>query len=261
MVAHRGASELLAEHTLAAYRRAVEDGADGLECDVRLTRDGHLVCVHDRTLGRTSTGRGVVSTKRLEELDRLDWGSWKNPWADLDDEAEEPDPDGTRLLTLEALLTMVAGLPRRVPIAIETKHPTRYSGLVEHYLAELLHQFGLDRLDGGAPPVRVMSFSRLSLRRMQRLVPEVPRVLLVDERIPVGMRGGELPRGIGIVGPSIALLRKEQDWVRRVRARGGQVHCWTVNRPEDVDLCVALGVAAVITDRPGQTRSRVDGSE
>ena len=74
--AHRGSSAALPEHTLAAYLRALDEGADGLECDVRLTRDGHLVCVHDRRLERTSNGRGRVSARTLAELDALDFGSW-----------------------------------------------------------------------------------------------------------------------------------------------------------------------------------------
>jgi glycerophosphoryl diester phosphodiesterase len=76
VVAHRGSSAEKPEHTLAAYLRAIEQGADALECDVRLTADGHLVCVHDRKVDRTSNGRGVVSTLELTHLERLDWGSW-----------------------------------------------------------------------------------------------------------------------------------------------------------------------------------------
>jgi glycerophosphoryl diester phosphodiesterase len=143
VVAHRGASHDVAEHTLGAYRRALADGADALECDVRMTRDGHLVCVHDRRLERTSDGRGVVSTKRLEELESLDWGSWKNPWADLDDEADLPDDSARALLTLRDLLAFVRDQPGPVELLIETKHPTRYSGLVEQRLVELLDQAGL----------------------------------------------------------------------------------------------------------------------
>jgi glycerophosphoryl diester phosphodiesterase len=78
VVAHRGASEEAPEHTLAAYKKAIEDGADALECDVRLTADGHLVCVHDRRVNRTSNGRGAVSALELAELAALDFGSWKN---------------------------------------------------------------------------------------------------------------------------------------------------------------------------------------
>ncbi len=76
VVAHRGASADLAEHTLAAYELALRHGADALECDVRLTRDGHLVCVHDRRVDRTSTGRGVVSEMTLQGLTELDFASW-----------------------------------------------------------------------------------------------------------------------------------------------------------------------------------------
>lgn len=68
VIAHRGASADVPEHTLAAYRKAIEDGADGLECDVRLTSDGHLVCVHDRRVNRTSNGRGAVSALELADL-------------------------------------------------------------------------------------------------------------------------------------------------------------------------------------------------
>src|SRR4051794_9077270 len=77
VVAHRGSSAAHAEHTLAAYELAIEEGADALECDVRLTRDGVLVCVHDRKVNRTSDGRGVVSTLELAELAELDFASWK----------------------------------------------------------------------------------------------------------------------------------------------------------------------------------------
>src|ERR1700761_5194663 len=76
VVAHRGASGALPEHTLAAYDLALREGADGVECDVRLTRDGHLVCVHDRRLDRTSSGAGLVSTMTLAQLRELEYGAW-----------------------------------------------------------------------------------------------------------------------------------------------------------------------------------------
>ena len=68
VVAHRGASAERPEHTLAAYELALKEGADGVECDVRLTRDGHLVCVHDRRVDRTSNGTGLVSEMTLAQL-------------------------------------------------------------------------------------------------------------------------------------------------------------------------------------------------
>ena len=64
VIAHRGASAARPEHSLAAYCLAIESGADGLECDVRLTRDGHLICIHDRRINRTSTATGATAISR-----------------------------------------------------------------------------------------------------------------------------------------------------------------------------------------------------
>ena len=171
VVAHRGASHENAEHTLRAYKRAIEVGAEALECDVRLTADGHLVCVHDRNLRRTAAAKGVISTMNLEQLDELDFASWKNPWAELDDEAPDEDPEDNKVLTLRKLLETVADAGRRVELAIETKHPTRYGGLVERRVVELLTDFGWTGEDS---PARVMSFSLTALQRVQRLAPMIP---------------------------------------------------------------------------------------
>ncbi len=253
IVAHRGASDTTPEHTLAAYRQAIEAGTDGLECDVRLTADGHLVCVHDRRIERTSNGRGVLSTMKLHELDGLDWGSWKNPWADLDEEAETPDEDVRSLLTLERLLAMVRDCGRRVEVAIETKHPTRYAGLVERRLIETLDRFGWARPKVGTEsPARVMSFSWLSLRRMRAMAPAVRTVLLMD-RVPLRFRDGSLPTGVSIAGPSLEIVTAHPEYVARAQGHGHRVHVWTVNAEEDVRHCLRIGVDAIITDRPGET--------
>ncbi len=250
VVAHRGASDISPEHTLAAYQKAIDAGADGLECDVRLTADGHLVCVHDRRIERTSNGSGVLSTMSLEELQELDWGSWKNPWAELDDEAELPDANQLTVLTLERLVAMVRDCGRRLELAIETKHPTRYAGLVERRLIETLDRFGWakPRL-GEESPARVMSFSWLSLRRMRALAPELRTVLLMD-RVPLRFRDGSLPTGVSIAGPSLEIVTAHPEYVARVHGHGHQVHVWTVNHLEDIEHCHRTGVDTIITDRP-----------
>ncbi len=79
VVAHRGASDENAEHTLRAYASALEQGAEALECDVRLTADGHLVCVHDRDLRRIAARRDVVSAMELAELSQLDFARGRTP--------------------------------------------------------------------------------------------------------------------------------------------------------------------------------------
>ncbi|MEV5873956.1 glycerophosphodiester phosphodiesterase [Streptomyces sp. NPDC052101] len=256
IVAHRGASEDAPEHTLAAYKKAIEDGADALECDVRLTADGHLVCVHDRRVNRTSNGRGAVSALELADLAALDFGSWKtrDAWRGRDEEPDwvhrPEDPADTSVLTLERLLELVADAGRRVELAIETKHPTRWAGQVEERLLALLKRFGLDAPASAAEsPVRIMSFSARSLHRVRAAAPTLPTVYLVQFLTP-RLRDGRLPAGVGIAGPSIRIVRNHPGYVERLKRAGHQVHVWTVNEPEDVDLCVDLGIDAIITNRP-----------
>ncbi|MEV5531678.1 glycerophosphodiester phosphodiesterase [Streptomyces prunicolor] len=269
VVAHRGASEEAPEHTLAAYKKAIEDGADALECDVRLTADGHLVCVHDRRVNRTSNGRGAVSALELADLAALDFGSWKardnrDSWKTRD---EEPDwehlPEGpddredTSVLTLERLLELVADAGRRVELAIETKHPTRWAGQVEERLLVLLKRFGLDAPATAADsPVRVMSFSARSLHRVRAASPTLPTVYLLQFLSP-RLRDGRLPAGVRIAGPSIRIVRNHPAYIERLKNAGHQVHVWTVNEPEDVDLCVDLGIDAIITNRPRAVLSQL----
>ncbi len=264
VVAHRGASEDAPEHTLAAYRKAIEDGADALECDVRLTADGHLVCVHDRRINRTSNGRGAVSALELSDLAALDFGSWKTRDAAGGPRVEEPDwehrpedREATSVLTLERLLELVADAGRRVELAIETKHPTRWAGQVEERLLVLLKRFGLEapasREDS---PVRVMSFSARSLHRVRAASPTLPTVYLMQFVTP-RLRDGRLPEGADIAGPSIRILRSHPGYIERLKRTGRQVHVWTVNEPADVDLCVSLGVDAIITNRPRAVLDRL----
>lgn len=263
VVAHRGSSAAEPEHTLAAYRHALDVGADALECDVRLTADGHLVCVHDRSVDRTSSGSGRVSALELTQLEGLDWGSWKRLVARAGEQQEEPDRvdagDRSHLLTLRRLLGLIgdhAAAGRPVQVAIETKHPTRYGGLVERAVVELLDGLGWSGRDGTTSPVRVMSFSVLAVRRMRRLAPDLPLVLLM-ERVPVTARDGTLPRGVHAAGISVEILRADPGYVRRVHARGHQVHVWTVDEPEDVERCLEAGVDAVITNRPAEVLQQV----
>jgi glycerophosphoryl diester phosphodiesterase len=245
--AHRGGADALPEHTLAAYHRAIEDGVDGLECDVRLTRDGHLVCVHDRKLNRTSNGRGRVSTKTLAELDALNFGSWHPSYP----AEEEPVPDFTRLLTLDRLLETVRGYQRPVRLLIETKHPSRYGAEVERKLVETLRRHGLaDQQPDDLVQVTVMSFAALALRRIRTLAPTLPTVYLL-ELLPPGIGRGRLPFGARIAGPGVHLVRARPGYLPAVRAAGHRAYVWTVNDEADLKMVLDQQVEGVITDRPG----------
>lgn len=259
VVAHRGSSHDVAEHTLAAYERAVAEGADALECDVRLTRDGVLVCVHDRRIDRTSNGRGVLSTLELADLEELDFDTRRRERDPLlTAEWEEPDRDRSGVLTLERLLQLVTDADHRVELHVETKHPTRYAGRVERTLAELISKYGIatDCAVDGWCPVTVMSFAPIGLRRMHAYAPGVPTVLLM-ERIPRWLRDGSLPTRVRTAGPSLEALRRDPAYVARAHDRGHKVHVWTVDEPDDVDFVLGLGVDAVITNRPRSVLARV----
>ena len=267
VVAHRGSSADVPEHTLAAYVQAVADGADSLECDVRLTADGHLVCVHDRRIDRTSDGTGVVSVMTLEDLHRRDFGRWRDAGMprktssgpDLADPVVM-DEDRRRVLTLERLLELVVDSEREIGLAIETKHPTRYGALVEERTVALLKRFGLARPRSERDSrIRVMSFSQLSMRRVRALAPGLPTVFLMD-RVPLRFRDGSLPFGSPITGPSIEIVREHPRYVERVHRAGHRVHVWTVDEPEDVELCARLGVEAVITNRPSAVLAQLGRS-
>jgi glycerophosphoryl diester phosphodiesterase len=278
LVAHRGDSSSVAEHTLAAYEAAISSGADALECDVRLTRDGHLVCVHDRTVNRTSDGRGVVSELDLPSLEQLDFASWHGELPSSADRLLSDSPyhagvaadrieNGGRVLTLELLLQLVHDAERPVPLLIETKHPTRYAGLVEKTLVDLLARFGWAGRPGPPqtlrqPPdmdnrVTVMSFAPTAVRRVRLLAPDIPTVLLLDRLMPQ-RRAGLLPAGVPIAGPGLHVLQADPEFVARAHARGLLVYVWTVDDPADVRFVRDLGVDTIITDRPSEVRALLD---
>ena len=248
VVAHRGASADRPEHTLAAYELALREGADGVECDVRLTRDGHLVCVHDRRVDRTSSGTGFVSDLTLAQLRQFDLGAWHGSrWPDA-------GTSDTGLLTLEDLVKLVLDWQRPVKIFIETKHPVRYGALVENKVLALLHRYGL-----AAPPSAdlsravVMSFSAAAVWRIRRAAPLLPTVLLCDTSRYLG---GSAATTVGAtaVGPSITTLREHPELVDRAAAQGRAMYCWTVDHYEDVEFCRDIGVGWIATNHPGRTR-------
>jgi len=248
VVAHRGASAERPEHTLAAYELALKEGADGVECDVRLTHDGHLVCVHDRRVDRTSNGSGLVSEMTLAQMRELDFGAWHPSWR----------PDGsqgdTGLLSLDDLVSLVLDWNRPVKLFIETKHPVRYGALVESKVLALLHRYGIaSPASADRSRAVVMSFSAAAVWRIRRAAPMLPTVLLGETSRYLG-GGAATTVGATAVGPSIATLREHPELVDRAAAQGRALYCWTVDHYEDVRYCRDIGVAWVATNHPGRTK-------
>ncbi len=247
VVAHRGASAERPEHTLAAYQLALSQGADGLECDVRLTRDGHLVCVHDRKVDRTSDGTGLVSEMSLAQLRELDYGAWHSSRTD-------GGQSSAGLLTLDELIRLALDWARPVKLFIETKHPVRYGALVESKVLALLHRYGI-AAPASADLARavVISFSAAAVWRIRRAAPMLPTVLLGETSRYLG---GSAATTVGAtaVGPSITTLREHPELVDHAAAHGRALYCWTVDHYEDVRYCADLGVGWIATNHPGRTK-------
>jgi glycerophosphoryl diester phosphodiesterase len=230
-LAHRGASAHAPENTLAAFRLAAELGADGLELDAKLSRDGVAVVMHDATVDRTTDGAGRVSDMTLAELKRLDAGSKFGPQF-----ASEPVP------TLDEVLDAVG---ERLIVNVElTNYASRGDGL-ERKVIDLIARRGLvDRM-------MVSSFDPMSLRRVKRAAPPIVCGLLYSPDQPIHLRRAWLARlipGLEARHPHHSMI--DLAFVRRCHARGQRVNTWTVNEEADMRRMIAAGVNAVMTDRP-----------
>ncbi|MEV7661673.1 glycerophosphodiester phosphodiesterase family protein [Paenarthrobacter sp. NPDC089316] len=277
--AHRGASAAFAEHTRAAYLKAIADGADGVECDVHLTRDQHVVLLHDANLDRTSTGTGPVSEHTLEQLRSLDFSSWKG--------ARIPDAYGgvaDQFLTLPELLDILRGAGRDIGLAIELKHPSPYGLKLEDRLLALLEDEGWSAEESRLENIQIsfMSFDSDSIQRLLESVPGRHICQLVDDfsvqeiRQELGLgflTGGAvanvmkaaqedaervLDEGqVGIAGPGIDYVREHARNVQRWLEAGRIFRVWTVDSEKDVALCQGLGVQEITTNRPAQVLAQL----
>jgi glycerophosphoryl diester phosphodiesterase len=277
--AHRGSSAAFAEHTRAAYLQALADGADGVECDVHLTRDQHVVLLHDANLDRTSDGTGPVGDKTLRELRQLDFSSWKG--------ARIPEIYGARseqLLTLPELLDVLRGAGRPVKLAIELKHPSPYQLKLEDRVLEVLRAEGWDPGSSTVDNVAVtfMSFSPDSVRHLLHSVPPQYICQLVDDLTIHEIRGGLglglitgnavanlmkatqlegeriLDAGlVGLAGPGIEYVRERPETIRRWLDAGRRFRVWTVDSEEDVALCRELGIQEVTSNVPARVLAQL----
>lgn len=274
LVAHRGASAYAPEHTAAAYRLAIEQGADFVEQDLQISKDGVLVCLHDLTLERTTdvedvfpdrattdaTGRRTwrVSDFTVAELKRLDAGSWFAPRF-----------EGERILTFQEAIDLVRGQAGLYP---ETKAPEVYADRgfeMERLLLEQLAKNGLDR-PGSDPktPVIIQSFAAGSLQNLRKAGTSLPLVFLISDNDPGRGRwltddGLKQVRTFAAgIGPAKSLLVSDTTLAARARAAGLTITPYTFRsaglpagrtvREEMADFLYRIGVDGLFTDNPDQ---------
>lgn len=281
--AHRGSSAAFAEHTRAAYLQAIADGADGVECDVHLTRDQHVVLLHDANLDRTSDGTGPVADRTLDELRLLDFSSWKGARIPL-----EYGGKSDQLLTLPELLDILRAAGRDIGLAIELKHPSPYLLALEDRVLEVLESEGWDPLTSrvGNISVSFMSFSPDAIKHLLKTVPAEFICQLVDdikveevrEELGLGViTGGAVANvmraaqvegerilndcEVRLAGPGIDYVRQHARAVKRWMDSGRRFRVWTVDSDEDVALCQDLGIHEITSNRPAQVLAQLGESK
>jgi glycerophosphoryl diester phosphodiesterase len=234
IVAHRGASSTHPENTLPAFEAAVELGADVVELDVRLSRDGVPVVMHDPAVDRTTNGSGAVHELTAAEIQTLQAGTPEIP-------AGVP--------TLREVLELTSG---RAGVALEIKNvpgEEAFDGLRER-IVEAVHM-DLER-SGFEGPVLVVSFNPASIAASKVLASGVPTGLLTTEHVdPREALAHAIDRGHDMVLPgSRALIPAEEGFVREVHDAGLRVGTWTIDDAPTVRMLLDRGLDAVASNDP-----------
>ena len=218
--AHRGASSDFKEGSKAAYLGAIAQGADGFECDVRLTKDKQIICYHDSNTSRLSNIDLKISKSSYEEL------------------KEKVDP-----YLLEELLELA--ISNKKDLVIELKHPVSTGAMIEKLVHKLLISRGSEIKASGIQ-ISLISFSYLATLRNLKSGYQSGYLVKNSNLI----RFNPAP----VIALSIEILRQNPGVVAAQHKRGKKVFIWTVNEAADLNLCSKVGVDAVITDKPEQAR-------
>lgn len=214
LISHRGASHYEPENTLRSFRKALDMGSSVIEFDVRKSLDGHLVVIHDRTVDRTTDGKGTVSGKTLGELQSLDAGL------------------GEKIPTLEEVLENFVG---RCGLVVELKEKG-----TEEKTVSLIKEYGATK------DVAVVSFREDCLRAVSELDHSIPTGLITV--FGFGCVKKALSLGCSIVATNHRFMTRRL--VSEARRNGLFVCCWTVNDPRRGEKLAGIGLHGVITNKP-----------
>lgn len=224
--AHRGASHDFPEMTMVAYENAVKQGADGFECDLRLTKDGVAVLWHDADLKRRANSDAVVHESTYAQLVAI----------------------YPQIVTLDEFLDF--GITEKKSLLLETKHPVPSRTEIENHVVNKLHAEA-KRISKAGIDVTVMSFSWFAVERVKQLDRSIALTYLIRETTP---RISVKYTSAHSIGPGIAQLRKHPALAQKIKSAGKKLNVWTVDEPSDIILCRHLGVDNLITNRPAFAR-------
>lgn len=243
IIAHRGASAFAPENTFAAFRRAIADGADGIELDVRLSKDGVPVVFHDATLQRLAGIERRAADLTAAELREIEVGSWFNrafPGRADDKFASEKIP-----LSAE-LFEFLADFKNLIYVELKSEDSTTAA------LAEQV--CGLIRRTNLAPNIIVKSFNLEAVKTIKRLAPELRRAALFEPTMRTVLRKKKCildeARKCGADEISIHYSLATKSFVRRAREENFSTVIWTADKPVWVGRAFDYGISAIITNDP-----------
>lgn len=259
-IGHRGAKAYAPEETLPSFELGQNLGADYIEMDLHLTRDDHLITMHDDTLERTTNAKEMYPNRSpwniedftLEEIKKLDAGSWFNK---ENPTYAESSYVGLEIPTLNEVLDRFG---ESANYYIETKSPERYPG-IEEKLIEVLNDHNMlvnnDRYTNGQ--VILQSFDKHSLKRLHNLNSNVPLIQLGKPTLDdEGVK--DLKQYADGIGPDYEDIDK--DYVQKARDNDLLVHPYTVNDKEDMHELFDWGVTGMFTNKPDVLRQVVEES-
>ena len=236
VIGHRGAMGYRPENTMASYAHALELGADWIELDVHLTRDGQLAVIHDDTLDRTTSGTGLVKDHTMAELKQLDAGI-----------KFSKDYAGERIPTLDEVLKWAA--ERGTVVDVEIKNAPLYYAGIERAVVESLDRTGMTERS------IVISFDHPAVKRVKALDPRIATGVLYAGRPVDGVTLARQADADALL-PQWSYVRAED--VKAAHAAGLAVAPWATSDPEILRKLIAAGVDAIGTNHPDVMRKIVD---
>lgn len=227
--AHRGFSGKYPENTLLAFLKAVEEGCDGIEMDVHLTKDGEVVIIHDEKLDRTCTnGTGYVRDYTLKELKQFDVSS---------SFAGSCDPQAVPTLREYFDLVKDTGIVTNIELKTGI---FEYEG-IEKKVYDLIQEYGLKE------KIIISSFNHFSIRRMKALDSEIRCGLLTETWL---IDAGKYTKSVGAECLHPIFYNMTEEVAAEVKSQGIDINTWTVNEEEDIKTMIRRGVTSIIGNYP-----------
>ena len=225
--AHRGASADFPEHTMAAYRGAIEQGALGFECDIRITKDEVPILWHDANMKKEAKSAAIIANRTYAEIKQI----------------------YPAVMTLNELLDLA--IENKKSLALEIKHPVPTGNRVEELVIAELHKRESAIKKSGID-VAIMSFSWFAIEKIKKMDPSIKTVMLLGD---ITKKITRRFTSAQVIGPSVEMIRKSPELVTEIKNSGKELYVWTVDSTEDLQYCENVGVDIVMTNRPAHARS------